>query len=518
MKHYLALARVSSREQEREGFSLDVQEEALTRYAERTDGEIVKLFRIAETASKKDERKTFKELLAYAKDHAKDLDAVLFYKVDRAARNLFDYVELERLEEEHGVACVYVAQPTENTPAGKLQRRILSNMASFYTEQQSVDVKEGMDRRVKSGLFSGKAPFGYRNVRIDGRSIVEVHPENCRKVQRIFELYAFHDHTVDGVRRVLDHEGIIWSDSKPDFTRSKVYNILRDRAYIGDLKYHGQLYKGTHKAIIDRSTFDRVQVLLGDKNYNAHDSVYGGGMVKCAFCGSPVVVEIKQKNTKAGIREYRYYRCANYTKNDHPRHRIKEAAFDAVILNLFDQIKVKDESVRKWIVKVLQAKTKDGQRLHSECFDEIKRQLTTVKQQRDRLLNLRLVDEINEQTFADKDTDLRDRQDRLELEIKAHGRQQSENADIALKVFELSQQLKDKWVSAEIPEKRRILEILCLNFSLVDANLCMTIRKPFDILSKGLSVHSGRGDRIRTCGLLLPKQPLYQAEPLPGFF
>ncbi len=31
VKRYLALARVSSREQEREGFSLDVQEEALSR-------------------------------------------------------------------------------------------------------------------------------------------------------------------------------------------------------------------------------------------------------------------------------------------------------------------------------------------------------------------------------------------------------------------------------------------------------------------------------------------------------
>ena len=47
------------------GFSLDVQEDALRRYAERHDGTIVKLFRIAETATKYDERKAFKELLAY---------------------------------------------------------------------------------------------------------------------------------------------------------------------------------------------------------------------------------------------------------------------------------------------------------------------------------------------------------------------------------------------------------------------------------------------------------------------
>jgi len=91
-KAYVALARVSSREQEREGFSLEVQVEALNRYVERQGGEIVKLYRIAETASKDEERKTFKDLMAYAREHAAGLSGLLFCKVDRAARNLFDYV------------------------------------------------------------------------------------------------------------------------------------------------------------------------------------------------------------------------------------------------------------------------------------------------------------------------------------------------------------------------------------------------------------------------------------------
>lgn len=56
MKRYAGLARVSSREQEREGFSLDVQVDALRRYAEREGGKVDPLFRIAETASKRDER------------------------------------------------------------------------------------------------------------------------------------------------------------------------------------------------------------------------------------------------------------------------------------------------------------------------------------------------------------------------------------------------------------------------------------------------------------------------------
>ncbi len=180
MKRYVALARVSSREQQREGFSLDVQEDALRHYAQRMDGTIVKLFRIAETATKRDERRAFKELLAYAKKHAQELTGLLFYKVDRAARNLFDYGELERLKSELGLEFISVSQPTENTPAGRMQRRVLASMASFYTEQQSLDVKEGLARRVEEGWFVGKAPYGYRNVRIDGRALWKSTPSMPR--------------------------------------------------------------------------------------------------------------------------------------------------------------------------------------------------------------------------------------------------------------------------------------------------------------------------------------------------
>mgnify|MGYP002626301506 CR=1 FL=1 len=131
MKQFAALARVSSREQEREGFSLEVQEDGLRRYAAQAGGEIVKLFKIAETASKGEQRKTFRQLVAYAKKNAPFLDGLLFYKVDRAARNLFDYVELERLESEYDLPFISVSQPTENTPAGRMMRRSLTNLARF---------------------------------------------------------------------------------------------------------------------------------------------------------------------------------------------------------------------------------------------------------------------------------------------------------------------------------------------------------------------------------------------------
>ena len=401
-KQYVALARVSSREQEREGFSLDVQEDALTRYASQHGGQIVKLFRVAETATKPEERKTFKELLAYARKNAGRLDGILVYKIDRAARNLFDYVELERLEVEHGLQLVSVSQPTESTPAGRMMRRTLANMASFYTEQQSLDVREGLAKRVENGLFVGLARYGYRNVRQDGRSLVEVDPQNAPKVQRIFHLYAYNGHTLDSLAEKLAEEGVVYKDSVPRFRRNFLHNMLRDRSYIGEVQYHGEWYPGTHDSLVDRATWKRVQILLGDKVYRSHSMTYAGELITCGHCGHPITGELKTKMTKSGEKDYIYYRCARYNTAGHPRVRIKEADLDRQVLALFERIRIEDERIRDWFLRVLRTKTRDNQQSAREQTGEFQRQLTVIRQQQDRLLNLRLLEEIESSTFAAK--------------------------------------------------------------------------------------------------------------------
>jgi site-specific DNA recombinase len=76
-----------------------------------------------------------------------------------------------------------------------------------------------------------------------------------------------------------------------------------------------------------------------------------------------------------------------------------------------------------------------------------------------------------------------------------------EQAKLAAKVFELSRALEQKWVGAEYPEKRQMLDLVCLNFSLDDVSLVAEMRKPFNMLAEGPLVLSSRGDRIRTCDL-----------------
>ena len=115
---------------------------------------------------------------------------------------------------------------------------------------------------------------------------------------------------------------------------------------------------------------------------------------------------------------------------------------------------------------------------------------------RRRAPGLRINDEVDAELFGRKQLELRDREAMLKLRMEALDRSHHEQADLAVKVFELSQTLTEKWLTADYTEKRRILEIVCLNFRLDDATLVPEIRKPFDVLIEGLSVPSSRGDRI----------------------
>jgi site-specific DNA recombinase len=492
-KSFVALARVSSREQEKEGWSIAHQVEELHGYARRNGGEVVKLFKIAETASRSEERKTFKELIAYTLQHKGEIDGLLFYKVDRAARNLFDYVELERLEFDHHVPFISTSQPTDNLPSGRLARRMLAVIAAFYTEQQSLDVRDGHKRRVEAGLFLGLAPYGYRNVRIDMRGLVEVDVVEAKIVHQIFHWYAYENLTPDMMIDRLAIEGMIFTSQCPRWRRGKIYDILRDRSYIGEVYYQGIWYPGVHTPLVDKVTFDRVQVLLGEKVYRSHELTYAGGMIVCGHCGKVITGEAVEKKSTGKV--YVYYRCSNYTKADHPRVRLTEAAVDAQVIAMLGRLRQSD-AVRDWFSRMLSHWVKSAQKENADKAAECQRDLTVLRNQQDRLVNLYTLGEIDVESYSKKNTEFRDRIAAVTLQMESVDRRRDEQAELAIKVFEHSQTLTEKWVAGDYAAKRRILAITCLNFSLVGVSLVPEWRKPFDLLAEGLSVFSHRGDRI----------------------
>ena len=144
----------------------------------------------------------------------------------------------------------------------------------------------------------------------------------------------------------------------------------------------------------------------------------------------------------------------------------------------------------------LASQTRDAQAESFAQRGELQRQETLLVQQQDRLLNMRLSEDIDQETFARKHTELRDRLASIKLQLDVVDRSHDETAELAAKVFGLSQTLRSQWLTADYAAKRRILEIVFLNCELDDVTLVPTMRKPFDVLAEGLISEKGRGDRI----------------------
>ncbi|MCP1839109.1 DNA invertase Pin-like site-specific DNA recombinase [Bradyrhizobium sp. USDA 4524] len=85
----VAYARVSTKEQDKEGFSIPAQQKLLKTYAATSQIAIVKEFVDVKTA-KMAGRTNFLEMVAYLKKHP-DVRAVVVEKTDRLYRNLRDW-------------------------------------------------------------------------------------------------------------------------------------------------------------------------------------------------------------------------------------------------------------------------------------------------------------------------------------------------------------------------------------------------------------------------------------------
>ena len=42
--------------------------------------------------------------------------------------------------------------------------------------------------------------------------------------------------------------------------------MLKNRFYVGEVAYRGEVHKGEHPAIVDREVFDRVQAMLSERS------------------------------------------------------------------------------------------------------------------------------------------------------------------------------------------------------------------------------------------------------------
>lgn len=484
-KMYMAWARVSSREQEQEGFSLDVQENGFLDWGKRKNAIVHPIFKASETATKTEVRKKFKEMIRFAKKHAHEYDGILFYKIDRAARNLKDFVELEELESRYDLPFIAITQPVENTPTGRMLRRTLATMAAFQTEQQSLDVRDGIARRVAEGWFPSTPPFGYRNRRIDKRSYVETHPQNGNKVRRIFDLRANQNYTITEIVEKLFDDGLFYSESKPKFSESKIGSMLHDKSYLGYIFFRGAWYPGQHEPLVDQLTWDQVRVSFNEQTYRSHELVYGSRLIRCGHCGHIVSGEEKFKETKKGLKPYIYYRCSRYRTAGHPQVRLTERELDRQLQEMFDSVGDMSDQSRSLVQMVARSILETRFEDEKVQVSESKRLLSLLETQRQKLLSRNLSGSISDELFDQQQSEFDERERRLREQMARQERIVQGIESICGQADQVFDVLSNDWLAMERRARQLALSALFGGFRLEGRTLVPENRTPLELFRAG---------------------------------
>jgi len=185
----IIVARVSTEEQKDAGNSLPAQLNRLKSYCERKGFKIIKEFSFDESAYK-NKREEFDKILDYIINQ-KEKIVVCFDKVDRLSRNVFD-MRVATLYEKALKDEVELHFPSDGqvinskiSAVEKFQFGISLGLAKYFSDAISDNVKRAQEQMLRSGIWPGKAPYGYRNITKDnGKKWIIVDPLSAQVVKK----------------------------------------------------------------------------------------------------------------------------------------------------------------------------------------------------------------------------------------------------------------------------------------------------------------------------------------------
>jgi len=244
---------------------------------------------------------------------SRKIDVIVVYKVDRLTRSLADFAKLVELFDAHGVSFVSVTQQFNTTTSmGRLTLNVLLSFAQFEREVTSERIRDKIAASKRKGLWvGGPLPLGYELQ--DGKLvIVEQEAERVRLIfRRYLDVSGINELTRDLKERNILTKARTFSTGKTrggiPFGRGTLSHLLRNRFFIGEVAYKGEILPGEQPPIMDRALFDEVQ-----KELSTHQSHETLSRHKSEHLFKDVLFDdaghrmTATHATKGGVR-YRYY-------------------------------------------------------------------------------------------------------------------------------------------------------------------------------------------------------------------
>lgn len=475
MKKVYGYIRVSTAKQGT-GVSLQEQKEAIIRYADRHQLNIIEWFEEQETAAKQG-RPLFNKMIRLLKE--RKACGVVFHKIDRGTRNYRDWASIDELITS-GIELHFAHESLDmNTRAGRLTADMLVALATDYIRNLREEAIKGLYGRLKQGIYPFGAPIGYEDN--GGGQLKTIDRIQGPLVKKAFELYASGKYNLISLVKVMKDYGLKNSNGNMISvqTMSKIFN---NPFYTGILKVKGKSFQGKHEPLISSKMYLDVQNILKGKTNTRiikHDFIFSR-RIKCFDCNYSLIAETRKGHT--------YYRCQT---KECPTKSVREELILELVKETLDKIRLHlledeilsdllNEAQLNWI------ETQQG------LEESIKMQNKKLSLKEGRLTDAYLDGLIDKEQFEERKEqllletqELGSKEDKLESQKEAIFKK-------AINFLGLIKNLKKSFSIATNDEKRKILKFITSDITIQGKNLMISLQSPFtEIANDSFFLSSG---------------------------
>ncbi len=473
---YVIYARKSTEDDKRQVQSIDDQVRIVKELANNQNLNIKEIYTESKSA-KEPGRPVFEKMMQEVEDGK--YNGILCYHLNRLSRNPIDSGRISWLLQKGKIKSIVTPYKRYNPEDNVLLFNIESGEANQFVRDLSHLVKRGLKSKVEKGWRPGLPPLGYVNDLIN-KTIVK-DPERFILIKKIWELMLEGKYTPPKILEIVNKT---WGFTTRKYrkiggnslSRSGIYAILTNVFYTGYFNSKGELKKGNHEPMITLEQFDKVQFLLGREGKPRPKKYVFPftGMIRCEECGCLFTAETKRKLIKSSgeVKEYTFYHCTKKKPNykcSNTKH-VRDTKLEEQIEIEINNLRILPE-FRKWAIEAVHSDIENEKNNIGKMAESVNKALKDTETQIDRLIEMKYKDQLTDDEYNEKKTNLVNRKTRLREELRSLELQADESLELSEKAFDFITYAHTWFNEGTIEDKKSILMTLGSNLLVKDGIL-----------------------------------------------